>query len=97
MTLPASGAIGLFDVNTELGRTNNAQLGLLCTNVRGLFGDASGAVSMFDGYGKSNASYLCITTSGACVTTCGNYKIARFYGSGSFTCLLYTSPSPRDS
>lgn len=56
MTLQASGAISLFDVNTELGRTNNTQLGLLCTNVRTLFGDASGAVAMFDGYGKSNTS-----------------------------------------
>jgi len=56
MTLQASGAISLFDVNTELGLTNNAQLGLLCTPVRTLFGDASGAVAMFDGYGKSNTS-----------------------------------------
>jgi len=56
MTLPASGAIGLFDVNTELGFTNNAQIGMLCTSVRTLFGDASDAVSMFDGYGKSNTS-----------------------------------------
>jgi hypothetical protein len=56
MTLPASGAISLFDVNDELGLTRTAQLGLLCTNVRTLFGDASGAVAMFDGYGKSNTS-----------------------------------------
>ena len=56
MTLQASGAISLFDVNTELGLTRTAQLGLLCTPVRTLFADASGAVAMFDGYGKSNTS-----------------------------------------
>jgi hypothetical protein len=54
MALPASGAISLFDVNTELGLTHTAQLGLLCTNVRTLFGTASGAVGLQTGYGKSN-------------------------------------------
>jgi hypothetical protein len=54
MTLPASGAISLFDVNTELGNSTSAQIGMLCTSVRTLFGDASGAVAMFDGHGKSN-------------------------------------------
>jgi len=56
MALPASGAISLFDVNEELGLTRTAQLGLLCTNVRTLFGTASGAVGMQTGYGKSNTS-----------------------------------------
>ena len=56
MALPASGAISLFDVNTELGLTRTAQLGLLCTNVRTLFGTASGAVGLQTGYGKSNTS-----------------------------------------
>ena len=54
MALPASGAISLFDVNTELGLTHSAQIGLLCTNVRTLFGTASGAVGLQTGYGKSN-------------------------------------------
>ena len=56
MTLPASGAISLFDVNDELGLTHTASIGLLCTNVRTLFGTASGAVGMTTGYGKSNTS-----------------------------------------
>ena len=56
MTLPASGAISLFDVNDELGLSHTAQIGLLCTNVRTLFGTASGAVGMTTGYGKSNTS-----------------------------------------
>ena len=54
MTLPASGAISLFDVNDELGLTHTAAIGLLCTNVRTLFGVASGAVGMQTGYGKAN-------------------------------------------
>ena len=54
MTLPASGAISLFDVNDELGLSHSAQIGLLCTNVRTLFAVASGAVGMTTGYGKSN-------------------------------------------
>ena len=56
MTLPASGAISLFDVNDELGLSHSAQIGLLCTNVRTLFAVASGAVGMTTGYGKSNTS-----------------------------------------
>ena len=56
MTLPASGAISLFDVNDEFGLTHTAAIGLLCTNVRTLFGTASGAVGMTTGYGKSNTS-----------------------------------------
>ena len=56
MTLPASGAISLFDVNDELGLSHTAQIGLLCTNVRTLFGTASGAVGLQTGYGKSNTS-----------------------------------------
>ena len=56
MTLPASGAISLFAVNDELGLSHSAQIGLLCTNVRTLFGTASGAVGLQTGYGKSNTS-----------------------------------------
>ena len=56
MTLQASGAISLFDVNTELGLSHSAQIGLLCTNVRTLFAVASGAVGLETGYGKSNTS-----------------------------------------
>jgi hypothetical protein len=52
MTLPASGAISLNDVNVELTLTATAQIGLNDAAVRGLFGVASGAISMSDGYGK---------------------------------------------
>ena len=62
MTLPASGAISLFDVNDELGLSHSAQIGLLCTNVRTLFAVASGAVGLETGYGKSNTSVPGIPT-----------------------------------
>jgi hypothetical protein len=32
---------------------------------------------------------MCISTSGACVSTSGNFKIARWYGAGSFTVISF--------
>ena len=58
MTLPASGAISLNDVNVELSLTATAQIGLNDAAVRGLFGVASGAIAMSDGYGKANETVL---------------------------------------
>lgn len=54
MTLPASGVITMGDVNTELGYSATAAISLNDTAVRTLFGIASGAISLNDGYGKSN-------------------------------------------
>jgi len=53
MTLPASGAISLNDVNVELGLSATAQISMNDAAVRGLFDVPSGAISMSDGYGKS--------------------------------------------
>jgi len=53
MTLPASGAISLNDVNVELGLSATAQIGMNDAAVRALFEVPSGAISMSDGYGKS--------------------------------------------
>jgi hypothetical protein len=65
MTLPASGAISLFDVNVELGRTGTTQIALGDTIVRTLFATASGAVGLNVGYSKSSrASPELYTTPG---------------------------------
>jgi len=55
MALPSSGAISLNQVNVELGNSGTAYINLNDAVVRALFGKASGAISMSDGHGKSNA------------------------------------------
>jgi hypothetical protein len=54
MALPSSGVISLSDVNVELGLSSTAQISLNDSAVRTLFGVASGAINMEDGYGKAN-------------------------------------------
>ena len=54
MTLPASGAITFSDVNTELVVSATTLRSLNDAAVRTLFGQASGAVDMNTGHGKSN-------------------------------------------
>lgn len=54
MPLPSSGAISLSQVNTELGVSATATRSLNDTTTRNLFGVASGAISMSQGYGKAN-------------------------------------------
>jgi hypothetical protein len=53
MTLPASGAISLNQVNVELGVTATTVRTMNDALVRSLFGVASGAISMSSGYGKT--------------------------------------------
>jgi hypothetical protein len=54
MPLPQAGnSISLNQVNVELGLTATAQISLNDAAVRSLFGKASGAISMSDGFGKS--------------------------------------------
>lgn len=55
MTLVASGQISLANVNVELGLSSTAQISMNDTVVRTLFAVSSGAISMSDGFGKSNA------------------------------------------
>ena len=54
MALPSSGSISLGQVNTELGVSATATRSLGDTTTRNLFGVASGAISMSNGYGKAN-------------------------------------------
>ena len=54
MTLPASGAISLNQVNVELGLSGTTSINMNQASVRALFGVPSGAISMSNGYGKSN-------------------------------------------
>ena len=81
MTLPASGAISLNNVNVELGLAGTTSINMNQASVRTLFGKASGAISMSDGYGKSNG----ISATGGTITTSGGYKIHTFTSSGTFT------------
>lgn len=62
MALPASGAISLSQVNVELDLSATAQIGMNDAAVRTLFGVASGAISMSDGYGKANEFVLTISS-----------------------------------
>ena len=58
MTLPASGAISLNQVNVELGLSGTASINMGSAAVRGLFGVASGTITMANGYGKSSETIL---------------------------------------
>ena len=62
MTLPASGAISLSAVNTELGLSATALIALNDAAVRGLAGVPSGAISLSNLYGKSNVFAFTIST-----------------------------------
>jgi hypothetical protein len=52
MALPSSGALSLSDVNTEIGYSPTALVTMNDTNVRTVFGKASGQIDMDSGHGK---------------------------------------------
>lgn len=54
MTLQASGAISINNINVELGLSGTAQASLNDSALRTLAGVASGAIAMSNFYGKSN-------------------------------------------
>jgi len=60
-TLPASGVITLGDVNVALGLARTTQISLGQASVRTLFGVATGAISLSNGYGKSSSYNLTIS------------------------------------
>ena len=54
MTLPASGAISLSDVNVEMGYAGNTLINFSDAVVRALFDKSlTGAISLNDGHGKA--------------------------------------------
>lgn len=56
MALPSSGAISMSQVNVELTYGSTVQISLNDAAVRTLFQKENGAISMSDGWGKSNGS-----------------------------------------
>ena len=82
MALPSSGAISLNDVNVEIGNSGTATITMNDADVRTLFDDASGQISMSQGHGK--AWTIATTATGGTITTSGNYKIHTFTSSGTF-------------
>lgn len=71
MALPSSGPIKFSDINTELNFDNNFSLNLGRTQVRTLFGVASGAISMSQGYGKANSINAVFFAGGSTVSQAG--------------------------
>lgn len=82
MTLPSSGAITFANVNTELGFNATTIIALNDSPVRSLFGKPSGAISMSDGYGKSNITYVTFTSSTTWVVPAGVTNIKTMSGRG---------------
>lgn len=78
-----SGQISLDDVNTELGISPGTQINMDSAPVRGLAEVPTGAISMSDLQGKSNAQFVAAT--GGTITTSGDFKIHEFTSSGTFT------------
>ena len=81
MTTP--GQISLDDVNTELDITPGTQINMGAAPVRALAEVPTGAISMSDLQGKSNAQF--VTASGGTETTDGDFKVHTFNSSGTFT------------
>ena len=93
MTLQASGAIAISDINVELGRASTYNSNLNESALRTLAGVPSGAISLSSFYGKSNFSGIWSGSSNTTVeslnTSGTTYRIwDATYGYGAW---LYTS------
>lgn len=87
MTLPASGAISLSDVNTELGYSSTAQISLNDSAVRTLAGVSSGAISLDDLHGKANTFSFTISSNTADV----NLRTAALAAGWNGSAVLYAT------
>ena len=77
MALPSSGAISLQQVNIELGRSSTATISLNDSITRGLFGKASGVISLLDGRGKSSQFGLTIASNLTSPTNLNSYAVSQ--------------------
>lgn len=100
MALPSSGSISLSQVAVELGRSSTATTSLGESAVRTLFGVASGAISMSQGYGKANQFSFTISSNqtGANLRTLaeiagwnGTSKVIATINSGVYLSALFSS------
>lgn len=76
MALPASGQISIQQVNYELGVANTTQRSFNDSVFRTLFAVASGAISMSNGFGKSNAPV--VTPGSQTFTSSGTFTVPAF-------------------
>lgn len=88
MTLPASGAISLSQVNTELGLSSTANISMGNSNVRTLFGVSSGAISMSNGYGKANQFSFSIASNTANLDVRAAALSAGWNGTSKVVCTI---------
>jgi hypothetical protein len=92
MTLPASGAISMSQVNAELARASNASTNLNEAVVRALAGKRSGAISMNDLHGKNGLRFDGNLTMSGGPLVGTNDPSAAWYG-GLFAGMVQQSPA----
>lgn len=88
MTLPASGAISMSQVNTELGLSSTATISLNDSAVRTLFGKGSGAIAMSDGYGKANQFAFTVSSNTANLDVRAAAVAAGWNGTSKVICTI---------
>lgn len=76
MTLPATGAITLNNVNVELGKSGTTTIAMNNTDIRDLFGVPSGAISLSNGYNKPSRSLTYKSSGSTIQSSAGAYNAA---------------------